>query len=375
MARSKMTIQETEPNGFITEPITDAELDAPSELDAELARLTNLPAEPTRVIAWWLQRAYTNQPVPILLVIGRHAHALATRLASILGAEPRVLPERLDAPPTVPTCYIAHAPVSLPSSAWSNLTHASRSGVPVIIASPFTIPTPLPFGDTLTIFANGEPAAEAEWGIPPAALSRPASFEMELALRSHRRAEAHALARTEPLLSRILNALTVQDSWCGTPFALASLNSTTPREVNDSEILQRVSRIAPALELFDIHTAFEFGDGGWRIVFTKRQPAPALEPEQEDPFLRVLRERLLPSEPERYRLAERVWSLATRLNFPALEYGYRRRVAQGRFAYEQMVGYGSVENLSQLLLALQELGSPRDGEPAGERDAPEPVLV
>ncbi len=182
------------------------------------------------------------------------------------------------------------------------------------------------------------------------------------------------MARTEPLLSRILNALTVQDSWCGTPFALASLNSPTPREVNDTEILQRVARIAPALELFDIHTAFEFGDGGWRIVFTKQQPAPALEPEQ-DPFLQALRQQLLPAEPERFELAQRVWQLASRFNFPALEYGHNRRVAQGRYAYEPMIRFGSSENLAALLLALQELGSPRDGEPVGERDAPELALV
>ncbi len=361
-----------EPTDWNSEPIEPA-----YDAIGELARLTNLPAESVALLAAWLSRALPHHA--ILCLVGRHAPELATRLAELLDTEPRLLPEALTEVPNDATVYISYSPVSLPDREWNNLAHAARKGVPILLGCVNPLTSPLLFGEVLSLFLNAKPAPAGEWAVEPlrSALARLEPAVWQLALRNHQLGEAHALAQTEPLLERIprIPKLFSDGAWEGTPRSLVLATSpTTPMTMpSDTEILQRLVRVAPALELLhNIETVIELTPAGVQVRLAKCDAVH--KPEEVDPFLESLRRELhAPNDRERLALCVRVWELASQLGFPSLAYGHARQIGKGRFAYEAALRAGSTENLTALLLGLQELARPE--AEAGEPVAPEPVMV
>ena len=384
----------------ITEPYTD------TALDGELARLTGLNPSDALLLTLWLCSAIGRVPTPILMLSGHLSPFVATVIAELLGTKPHLLPATLpDVPEPASVVYNSYVPTAPPDAIWSRIALQSQAK-PVAICSCYPLETPLLFGSVLPLhlpalsfsmtpltlnpeqvrdallriaeypYDDGElPDADLPnsdwvgWCASRAGAFGASPFEFVDAYRECLTREFEGACAREPILRKIRESA-MKGDYAFTPHNLAAELSrfypATPRRV-----LETTLQYAGAFAMHGYTVAYD----GVMVRIARKREVLASEREQQNERVWGLVEATLSGDPDRLQTAQTIWRTAKRHGFPELTMLGERRVEAGAANYARYLSRASEEGLLALLQRLVELDSRRDGEPAGERDAPELALV
>ncbi len=386
-------------------PVESTEPEPTYDALHELRSWTGLDAPAALLFASWLATAFARVPAPICALFGHHAPELATRLAELLGTEPRLLPETpndaLDG-----SIFYTFTPTAPSDAVWNRLRLQAEQK-PVLIASAYPLENPLPFGSLLPIYLPLQPTFAPSWNPEPvrralrAFAEYPVQAEIELpeflpnrewaawcatrvqafnsnpaefldVYKAQLLHEFEAAAARDVVLQRIREAVQRQGNCTVSPPALAAELGRFHANATPRAVLETCLRFSPAFAMLEYTVRYD----GQRVHFMQSEGQVRSEYELQLERQWQLVQASLQGDPDKLRTAQTIWNLARKCKFPGLSMFGSRRVEAGAANYARYLAYGSLEGFLALLQRLNELASRPEAEATSEPVALEqPVTV